>query len=327
MTTLNCTQLNHNPDIAGIGIRASIYIQAFLSLVPATLVGAEGHISLYEQRTLSRIYANLLVTSCALLVSTFIQAPRLNVYHALIVLNLSWINNAGAIAWSFNYFASRSAAEGHGVVAYIKKHWRTPYSIRSSVFASIQLCGMAGLGIWVWAKLDTFGDQPECTPYTLASVFGKLIPVTKEPLRTTSFAFYLITAIPMINIFFFLILFLLPAFIAVVLAFLVETCWNTYCNADRALYLTGVLSGGLIDLLFIIDTELMIRGNAGRVAKGEGDWSFGQILAMLMVVLPLVEVCKECQEWYQKRPPKPENTAFESTGTNGIKEPGVAYAV
>ena len=77
---------------------------------------------------------------------------------------------------------------------------------------------------------------------------------------------------------------------------MLETFWNTYCNANRALYLTGVLSGGLVYHLFVIDTKLMIRGNAERVAAGEGDWSFGQTLAMLMVVQPLVEMCMECKK-------------------------------
>jgi hypothetical protein len=106
MTISNCTQINSNPDIAGIGIRFSTYALAFLNLVPATLFGSEGRISPHEEKTLDKAYTNLLFTSCALLLCAFIQAAKLSLYHALIILNLSWTNNAGAIAWTFNYFAS-----------------------------------------------------------------------------------------------------------------------------------------------------------------------------------------------------------------------------
>ena len=40
------------------------------------------------------------------------------------------------------------------------------------------LSPMGALGIWVWAKTSTFGDQQECTPATFPTVFGTNISVT-----------------------------------------------------------------------------------------------------------------------------------------------------
>jgi hypothetical protein len=83
---------------------------------------------------------------------------------------------------------------------------------------------------------------------------------------------------------------------------MLETFWNTCCNANRALYLAGVLSGGgLVYHLFVIALAHQFGVDAARVAVGEGDWSFGQTLAMLMVVQPLVEMCMECKKWYPNR--------------------------
>jgi hypothetical protein len=49
---------------------------------------------------------------------------------------------------------------------------------------------------------------------------------------------------------------------------------------------------GLLEALFIIDTELMISRSSTQVRKGESQWSSGQTLAMVMVILPLVEMVK-----------------------------------
>jgi hypothetical protein len=67
------------------------------------LFAVDGKITRSERKVLDGIYANILVTACALLISASVQAATfgLTVYHALIVLNLSWINNSGAVTWSY----------------------------------------------------------------------------------------------------------------------------------------------------------------------------------------------------------------------------------
>lgn len=42
-----------------------------------------------------------------------------------------------------------------------------------------------------------------------------------------------------------------------------------------------------INIIFIVDTEVTLRQNRFLLEAGEGDWSFGQTLALLLLVLPL----------------------------------------
>ncbi|PPQ90933.1 hypothetical protein CVT25_008300 [Psilocybe cyanescens] len=65
-----------NTDISGIGVRVAIYARAILTLVQPILASMDGHIGKKE------------------LISHY---PRLSVYHAVIVLQLSWINNTSAL--------------------------------------------------------------------------------------------------------------------------------------------------------------------------------------------------------------------------------------
>ncbi|KAJ7166178.1 hypothetical protein C8R46DRAFT_295158 [Mycena filopes] len=89
-----CTGIAPNPDIAGIGVRVAIYVQALLSVIYPIYFARDGEISAEESKTMSRVSINISLTVCVLLVSTVIQAAPLGIslYHTLIVLQLSWIN-------------------------------------------------------------------------------------------------------------------------------------------------------------------------------------------------------------------------------------------
>jgi hypothetical protein len=84
--------IDPNPDIAGVGICASIYgfpeYQPLCSLWMANVNEAD---------TLEAISGGILLTACTLLVSPFVQVATfgLRVYRALIVLNLS------SITWGY----------------------------------------------------------------------------------------------------------------------------------------------------------------------------------------------------------------------------------
>ncbi|KAJ3502222.1 hypothetical protein NLJ89_g8984 [Agrocybe chaxingu] len=93
--------LTANPDISGIGVRTAVYTQAALSLVHPLAAGFDGQIKDYELKSLFTVYLGILLPGCALLLSSIIQAKTfgLSVYHGIIVLNLSWINNASALTF------------------------------------------------------------------------------------------------------------------------------------------------------------------------------------------------------------------------------------
>jgi hypothetical protein len=66
-----------NPDIAGLGVRTSIYAQTLLSFAPPLIFGSDGVMDSHEESILQTIYTNLLLTSFAMLISAFIQVRTL----------------------------------------------------------------------------------------------------------------------------------------------------------------------------------------------------------------------------------------------------------
>ena len=58
-------------------------------------------------------------------------------------------------------------------------------------------------------------------------------------------------------------------------------------------YLPFVL---FLDVLFTIDTELMIRRSRPLVQPGESQWTFGQTLAVIVTIIPILEA-RKCIKW------------------------------
>jgi hypothetical protein len=53
---------------------------------------------------------------------------------------------------------------------------------------------------------------------------------------------------------------------------------------------TGLSMLMVVDILFIVDTELSIARNESLQDRQDGLWTFGQTLALLLLVLPLRDV-------------------------------------
>jgi hypothetical protein len=95
-----------NPDIAGVGVRASIYAQNLLGVILTMLYAQDSQITPQEYKSIKSSSTNILLVACAILVSAIVQNATygLSVYHAIIILNLSWINNTNLItATVFHY--------------------------------------------------------------------------------------------------------------------------------------------------------------------------------------------------------------------------------
>ncbi|KDQ17189.1 hypothetical protein BOTBODRAFT_599907 [Botryobasidium botryosum FD-172 SS1] len=311
-----------NPDIAGIGVRASIYAQNLLAFVPAILFLSDRELTIEELESMGTISTSILITACALLVSAFIQAATfgLSVYHALIVLNLSWINNMNAVVYCLFALETRAGGSPPWKWKLRNIHFRELVSSGIVVvigLAIVHLSAMAGLGIWIWGRVDEFGDQRQCTPYTLYVLFGKSVSVVDKSLRIGSLVLYSITAIPFVNLFLFFLLGWATSYIPLcVIIFLclpqilwkalvcLFMCWlgcvpcvNLYIPTGRVKYYSTLLFSLIIEIIFIVDTELMIRRSADLVQEGGSEWTFGQTLAMLLLVLPLIDVVKESCKW------------------------------
>jgi hypothetical protein len=67
----------------------------------------------------------------------------------------------------------------------------------------------------------------------------------------------------------------------------------------------------IINLIFIVDIELALKRNESFINTGEADWTFGQILAILLLVLPLrdlLDTILERREKQQEKRRKKEHT-------------------
>jgi hypothetical protein len=175
--------INPNPDISGIGVRVAIYAQALLSIVYPIIFVWDGEISRKETKAMSRISINIALTACALLVSTGIQAATFGVslYHALIILQLSWINSMTFMTVYFVARASQSVnaqrstlpSEGLSWIPKmnLSKLLRSPEALVSSAHFIV----VGGIGIWVWRKVQTFGNQTECNPGTFLVILSRTV--------------------------------------------------------------------------------------------------------------------------------------------------------
>ena len=175
-------------------MRAAIYAQAIFSTTPAlvdlTLIfiladhyKVNGMIPPSEDLGESNTVKGgmtLFFTGCALLLSTVIEARShgLSVYHAVIVLNLSWLNcYCGLIAFLGSGFQSARIADNPTF-----KEVR-PIILLTSLTV-IQYAGAGGIGIWLWRDVLQFNNQPECTSVTAMAMFGKKVLVIDKGLRT-----------------------------------------------------------------------------------------------------------------------------------------------
>ncbi|KAJ7927013.1 hypothetical protein B0H13DRAFT_1599151 [Mycena leptocephala] len=101
-------------DISGIGVRAAIYLQNFLSFIPAIWALWDGEVSDYELDSAETQSTTILITAFAILITAMVQARSgLSNYHASIILDLSWMNNTNTFIYFLLYvqYKSQSGAK------------------------------------------------------------------------------------------------------------------------------------------------------------------------------------------------------------------------
>ena len=54
-----------------------------------------------------------------------------------------------------------------------------------------------------------------------------------------------------------------------------------------------------LDNFFAVNTELMIRRSRPLVQPGESQWTFGQTLAVIVTIIPLLEA-RKCIKWWRR---------------------------
>ncbi|RXW12120.1 hypothetical protein EST38_g13734 [Candolleomyces aberdarensis] len=369
MSFANCTlTIDPNPDVSGIGVRVAIYAQATLTLVQPVLAALDKVISEEELASLHMLYLGILMPGCALLLSAVIEASiyRLSVYHAIIVLNLSWINNTSAlIFFQFSLIAEMKLQKGPiklaaeirdrdqgkelkdivkatrerledarfgralGLEKYARRwgcwnvleRWAKKLGGTDLVYllerdfamalvTTFHLTLFSAFGTWFWFTIAQRNDY--CEQLTTHGIIFVSIPITSKPLRIASIVLYIISTIPFFNV----VLFGSLELMVIYFIYFIQ-CDLLVKSSGRTILYSFIGVTLVLQIYFIISTELTIRFNAQLLkqedqgANEENEWTFGQTLAIALIVVPLVQV------WNDAR--KPENWDILKGPFRGIK--------
>jgi hypothetical protein len=318
-------------------VRIAVYTQAFLALVPAFQIAwnkpfalalpSEGErLSAKELKSLTSKCLTVYLTGCALLLSAFLQASKhqLTVYHALIVLMLSWLNNITAFLPHFILRIATDKSERPGLR-------NITGNIGGTVMTVAGLChfsAMAALGIWVVQTLPNFDrSQAACANSTLFYVMGYDILVADPVFLVVAMIIFCLAAVPLLNVFL-LDLYLKTTNFAVTLIFfsiispaIIFFVRNRKLSAPAFVFLHDMSIWPLpvalfVDILLIIATESIIKRNT--VASDGGIWSFGQTLALLLLAFPIMQTWKEGRKLWQLREAR-SITAYNETAYDFIQ--------
>lgn len=308
--------IDANPDIAGIGVRSAIYTQNFMVLFLALLAFNDNKITKTELQVAEAQATSILLTACALLISAFVQAKTLGMstYHAIIVLNLAWMNNTNTFTCMV-LFICRSKYR-------FSRQNLKDFPVIPLILGSLHLSFLAGFGLWFWATVDTFGAAAQCAPRLSIShlILGRSIAVTSRALRIISLTIYAAIAFPGLNVVVLGGMMMACAFFLALMPGLVIKCtlsimsrilpqpleapslWRSMVG-HFSLYL--LLS---VNIVMVADTEAMVTLTKPFVKPGESEWTFGQTLALLLLMLPLLEFIRS----WVKQPREERLQSFRS---------------
>jgi hypothetical protein len=154
---------------------------------------------------------------------------------------------------------------------------------------SLHLTLMAVIGIWFWSSPALFESRqhqrPEAPVYlhcTSTHVLGQTISLTSPPLRAMSLVIYSLFLIPGLNL-------LAPAALFLAAHIGYHRMMNRADNAKLSVVpvVTGLSLLLAINVVILIDIETTITRHQ---VNEEALWTFGQTLAVLLLVLPLRDV-------------------------------------
>ncbi|KAF9262590.1 hypothetical protein L218DRAFT_1000468 [Marasmius fiardii PR-910] len=191
---------------------------------------------------------------------------------------------------------------------------------------SIHLIIVGVLGVYVWFSnitSPTFRGS-DCASGLSFPVFAFDIPITSPTLRRISLAVYFMMVVPVINLYIFLSLLGLVIGVALIMPIFVITfsmpLWWEKIPDDPVAYARMMhrcvssivlMASVATQAYFIINNEQFIAKNAPLLDSSEGterDWTFGQTLAIGILVVPMIEVYKavrdstkrDKQKWKQR---------------------------
>ncbi|KAF5348289.1 hypothetical protein D9756_010518 [Leucocoprinus leucothites] len=313
-----------NTDISGIGTRAATYAQNFITLIPAIHALWDGRVTRVELETLKTQSTAILVSAYGILFSTIIQAATTNTlsnFHAIIVLNLSWMNDTN----SFMYFLLHLFHEMD-----LKKEEMNVMHMGEGARVGDTQVGRAragfprptwlgSVGIWLWSDPLAFGNSPACSTSGYFFLFNQPISLLSARLRIWSLLIYFVLLVPGLN--------LIPTFaLLFALVSVLESCPQLRQIQDRRykkmwIAAPGIMVVTVINALLVVCTEETLgRAPAGFLEPGDSYWSFGQTLALLLLLPTARDLTYTCLN----RQPRQLTAQAEEALENGEHEVALA---
>ncbi|KAF5343939.1 hypothetical protein D9758_012147 [Tetrapyrgos nigripes] len=187
------------------------------------------------------------------------------------------------------------------------------------LLGSLHLTLMAVLGIWMWSNPGSFGALGSC-PTSINSlsmvILGPRVSLGSGGLHGWSLAIYSLFLVPGLNL-------VIPAafFLLVYIGYQYlhgkYQAWHVSEegmkgkekgmkekekeNEDQSSIvpiIIGMVFLIAINLVFIVDTELTLQQN---IDTDGSNWTFGQVLAMVLIAVPLRDVVESSMQWREKR--------------------------
>lgn len=391
--------------------RSSLHLRSTLSQFDRHpyIFSLKGDITQGEPfRLLKSTFQTILLTTFALIITAGIQEATvgLDVYHALIVLGLVWINFMSASTTIFVFIVTRkvmrrqdhkkndlkqddtnqrrdnqkdlekgnqSQESEQGEEEGVKQDRPEEINAFSDVFslagdnwmhATIVCSFIIGgvFGLCFWKRLSSWGNtnQRRCTPLLILSILGQSIPVTSPALRRASLAVYSLSIYPIFPLLVMLAAELAVAIPVMIIVFILDGTARLFllcvkhCRKDhlgppiekardnaivpswfnkihRLFWFNGILVSiaAVILVVLITDIELTIRRNAHVVGSGEGSWSFGQTLAMVLLITPMTDLLKafvKVSSWRARQSEIPQQDMKKDQATNDIDRDAAAQS-
>ncbi|KAJ7235862.1 hypothetical protein B0H12DRAFT_1140905 [Mycena haematopus] len=153
-----------NPDIAGIGVRVSFYLQTFLLVILVDRSWQDAPTALWT----------FIATSFGLTVATIVQHQsdsQLTLFQALQVSNLVWLANFGTFVALASYSRQKEASHKE-----TSSNVRVGADYNVKFGATIQTLFSMALTIYMWAYAPTFGSTPACSHLVNYMVFAVKVP-------------------------------------------------------------------------------------------------------------------------------------------------------
>jgi hypothetical protein len=179
---------------------------------------------------------------------------------------------------------------------------------------------MASLGIWLWSNRSSFGIARTCPVST--TILGQPVHLGSSQLRTWSIVIYSVFLAPGINL-------ILPLGLFLGL-FLSYQAWHRRRNPHPELNTPSIVPTVIgmvllltINVIFLVNIELTLRQNRELQSPGESLWTFGQILAILLLVLPLRDLVETVLSRHEKQRRKEHTELLR----NAIKESATSETI